>query len=126
MNTDIVTRDTMIFGSFDREKYMGGVRKCNNLSCFTLEKLVAKDFADPKEAQNDSPTIQEFIKFMKTYKGYTAHGYVVIDTRDDYRVAVEGIDKGGDAESIEELKDFIKLCRWADSLDVDTMYCWYD
>lgn len=126
MNKDIVTRDTMIFGSFDKEKYMGGVRRFNNLSCFTLEKLVAKDFANPEETQNESPTIREFIEFMKKYAGYTAHGYVVIDTRDDYRVSVEGIDKGGDADSIEELKEFVKLCRWADDLDVDTMYCWYD
>ena len=126
MNKDIVTRDTMIFGSFDREKYMGGVRQFNNLPCSILMNLVTEDFADLEETQNDSPTIQEFIKFMKTYKGYTAHGYVVIDTRDDYRVSVEGIEKGDDAESIEELKDFIKLCRWADGLDVDTMSCWYD
>lgn len=126
MNKDIVTRDTMIFGSFDREKYMGGVRKFSNLPCSVLMNLVTEDFADPEETQNNSPTIREFIEFMKKYAGYTAHGYVVIDTRDDYRVSVEGIDKGGDADSIEELKEFVKLCRWADDLDVDTMYCWYD
>ena len=126
MNKNIELRDTMIFGNFDKKKYMGGTRKFYHLPCSILENLVTEDFADPEETQNDSPTIREFIEFMKKYAGYTAHGYVVIDTRDDYRVSVEGIDKGDDAESIEELKDFIKLCRWVDSLDVDTMYCWYD
>ena len=63
---------------------------------------------------------------MKQYPTYTAHGYTVSADRDDYRVSIEGIEKGEPAATAEELQDYMALFRWADEFDSSTMYCWFN
>ena len=127
-NRDIKTRDEIIFGEYDEKKYHGGVRRFENLDLTALEKLVDQKFIDLEDAQNASPTVEEFLAFMKAYPDYTAHGYTVVNIdRNDYRVTLEGIGKNYEANDKEELKDFVKMFHSADELCIDkTMYCWYD
>jgi len=125
-NKDIKTRDELIFGSFDRNAYLGGIRKYRNMDLEKLEKLVEMGFANPDETQNYSPSIAEFIEFMKENDGYCVDGYVVTDRREDYRVSVEAIHrKENEIETKEELKNFIEFAREADEFNVNG-YAWWD
>lgn len=127
LNTDVVTRDKMIFGSYDKSKYSGGVRHFENLSLETLKRLLEKNFADRAEHHNAAPTIAEILDFMTKYSGYTAHGYAVEVERGDYRVSLEGVYKDRAADSEEELDEFNLIFGNADDFsDSGQMYCWFD
>ncbi len=127
MNKDIKARDEKIFGEFDRSKYMGGCRRFKGVDLETLDWLLENDFIDPKETQNYSPTVADFREFLKENPTYTVHGYCVIDTRDDYRMNIEGVERDYPAETITELERFIDFNKDADELDYkDYMYSWWD
>ncbi len=127
LNTDIKTRDTIIFGEYDENKYQGGIRSYDELNIKKIHELLDKGFINVNERQNLSPTIGKFIKFMDKYPDYKAHGYVVSDKRDDYRFSIEGLVKDKEAENIQELKDFITLSKYADEIIHEGyMWCWWD
>lgn len=63
---------------------------------------------------------------MRMYPEYTSHGYAVSDTRDDYRVSIEGVEKGSPATTNNELRDYMGLFGLADEFNGYTMYCWFD
>lgn len=128
-NKDWETRDKLIFGETDKSKYMGGCRSFSGLDYRTLCALLEEKFIDPQEAQNNSPTTEEIMSFMKAYPDFTAHGYVVSIDRDDYRITIEGVDGRDYAHSNapkELLRDFFDLFRYADEFDIRNLYCWYD
>ena len=124
-NMDIKTRDEMIFGEYNPDKYGGGVRDFEGMDVELLEKLVEMKFVDIDEYQNDSPTIKDFIEFMSAHDGYTVGGYVVTDKRDDYRVSVTSIEKEGIIDDVEELREFVDRFRYADDFDVKG-FAWFD
>ena len=125
LNKDIKKRDELIFGEFDREKYMGGLRNYRFMKVDLLKQLVEQGFADPETCQNDSPSIQEFIDFLEENEGYTVFGYVISDTRPDYRVSIEGLQKDEPTETKEEIKKFFEFANGASELDIDG-YAWWD
>ena len=127
LNKDVRTRDELIFGEYDREAYSGGVRHFEKLSLSTLEKLVAQNFIDLDDQQNNCPCVKAILGFMRNYPDYTAHGYAVSVEREDYRVSLEGVAKNREADTIEELKGFTEMFRFADDFCTDgEMYCWFD
>ena len=77
LNTDIAKRDTIIFGAYEPAKYTGGLRLFNNLDATTLGKLLDEGFANPRERQNEAPSIKRIYNFMRQYPEYRAHGYAV-------------------------------------------------
>ena len=128
LNTDMKTRDKLIFGKFEPRKYCGGIRQFDGMSLETLDTLLANNFADKEERQNESPTIAEFRNFMQKHHGYMAHGYTVELAREDYRVTIEGLEKPEGYESAQELEDFVESFRFADDFAASNehMFCWYD
>ncbi len=84
------------------------------------------NFIDPDEKQNDCPAVKEIFEFMKKYPGYTAHGYAVEKNQSSYRVTLTGVEKEGDLDSLDELKDFADLFGHADELHAENLYCWFD
>ena len=127
LNKDILTRDKMIFGKYRPNTYkFGGIRKFDNLDVETLGKLLEMNFADPEERQNLAPSIQEIYEFMRKYPKYKAHGYAVSDEREDYRISIEGVEKGEPHESIDEFQDYMNVFRFSDTFDYHTMFCWFD
>ena len=132
-------RDEMIFGIYDPEDYYGGVRNFEGVPPETIAKLVEKGYADPEEAQNSSPSIQEFLDFCGQHPemGLTLSGYVVSKDRSDCRVTVDGIAGelpiGASADkAIAGLISFYETFRFADDLTVDqgtssiVLSAWYD
>ncbi|MBQ3433665.1 MAG: hypothetical protein II857_04105 [Selenomonadaceae bacterium] len=126
MNQDVQTRDKLIFGEYNPDAYLGGVRYFENLSLDTLNTLLENKFIAAGERQNDAPTTAQIQSFMARYPEYTAHGYAVAITRPDYRVTLEGVSKGRGADSAQELADFTELFKFADELNTATMDCWFD
>ena len=127
MNKDVKTRDEIIFGSYSEKSYGGGYRSFKKLSLAKLDELVAKDFIDLKDRQNSCPSVKEIMAFIRKYPDYAAHGYAITIDRGDYRVSLEGVVKDSSASSMEELKDFVDMFRFADVFDTDgRMYCWFD
>lgn len=106
---------------------LGGIFHFGNLTLEQLDKLLEEKFIDPKEAQNNSPTVDDFRFYMKRFSGATAHGYIISPERDDYRVSIEGIECEGDFD-VETQIDFYKTFRFADELicNDNYMYCWFD
>lgn len=130
LNDDYVTRDEYLFGEYDKEKYrFGGVRHVSDLTWMELEYLFDNNFIDPEDSQNCSPTAEEIYDFIKDHDEFCAFGYAVSPDRSDYRITLEGIERLPGLEGIEdgeELKDFVKFARFADELDVDHGYAWWD
>lgn len=91
LNKNVKLRDEIIFGKYEPEKYMGGIRRFENLNLEKLQQLAILNFINLEEHQNYSPAVWEFIKFMKKYPEYTVMGYTVSIERSDYRVSLDGI-----------------------------------
>lgn len=62
----------------------------------TLALLVAKGYADPRQTQNDSPTVADLLEYGQERKGWDIRYecYVVSNDRTDRRVSVEGVTLG--------------------------------
>lgn len=138
-----VERDQMIFGMYDPEEYKrGGIRSFSRVDPKTVAALVEKGYANPDEAQNNSPCIQEFLDFCEQHPktDYTLSGYTVSRERADCRVSVDQIigildmSKEGVTlnDAIEEILAFYERFRYADEIEVTqdgdsiTFYAWYD
>ncbi len=128
LNKDIKTRDTLIFGKFEPDKYAGGIRRFENVSFEVLDRLITEKFCDPNDCQNCAPSIRLIHGFMEKHPGYAAHGYAVELPRKDYRVSIEGVTKDTGYASVKELEDFVNLFHDADDFEAgpEGMYCWFD
>ena len=125
-NMDAETRDKLIFGEYNEDKYMGGIRRFESVDTSIIKKLIELKFLDPEETQNNSPSASEMVDFAEKYGNYYFGGYVVSKRRTDYRVNLDTISKFISADQ-EETIAFTKKFRHADEFDVDgTLYAWYD
>ena len=82
-------------------------------------------YANPNEAQNCSPTIQEFLDFTEDKPDYVFGGYAVIDTRNDYRVSIVSIEHETGIDTMDGLKTFLEFARCADDFEPNG-YAWWD
>lgn len=111
----------------------GGIQRFSGLTAEKLSLLVKEKFADPTETQNNSPTISDFLNFLKKNPGFTAHGYVVLPEREDYRVSIEGVEwSGTESLSPKSMQEFVDMFRDADEFILNMVgpnpsaWCWYD
>lgn len=122
-------RDEIIFG--EEVDWNGGVvgghKPFKKLTVEKLEELIEGNFIDIAGKQNNSPTAQQFLEFMKQHSGTTAHGYAISPLRDDYRVTIEGVESWGVNDTEVQLT-FTRQFRHANDLKVTAthLYCWYD
>jgi hypothetical protein len=121
-----VLRDKIIFGSMQLWE-PNEIKYFENLSYSQLYELIDNNLIELDECQNDSPTVNEFYKFMQLHINATAHGYVVSPGRDDTRVSLEGIALASEFVDKSALSDFIELCKHADELQTQgDLYAWWD
>lgn len=132
-NRDEKRRDEFIFGKHEPEKYIGGVRPFSRLNVDTLKRLIAEGFVDPKFHQNRSPCIQEFLEFAQKWNSqdgyYCFDGYVVSESRDDYRVSINAIRRNnGNFTGLDERFAFEDLIRESDAWEINKrrVYAWWD
>ena len=128
MNKNIQMRDTIIFGRYDKDAYICGIRMFKQMNSTTLNRLLENDFIDLDFAQNNAPTNKELIDFLKTHNNFLLSGYTVTDKRNDYRVSFDLIECISlDEATQQDKEDFEKLCKYASNYYNDTDLCaWWD
>jgi hypothetical protein len=129
LNRDHEERDRLLFGRAINwgHEGLGGIERFSGLGVETLRTLVARNFADPADRQNDSPTLGEFLRFLEKHPEVRAHGYAVSPEREDYRVTIEGLEYAGPV-SAELRREFRQMNGAADECvcEAGRLYCWYD
>lgn len=124
-NMDIKTRDELIFGDYDPNKYQGGCRAFDDMSVEVLEKLVEMKFAyEEQHFSCCSPDISEFIDFMKENNGYVVEGYAITNERSNYGVYIDSIRKVTPITNLDDAKTFSRF-HYADDYDVTGFAMWY-
>lgn len=132
MNMNVAERDEILFGGYDPEQYYGGIRHFNS-DIATIKTLMSKDFIDPDDCQNYSPSAEEFVKIAET-EGVDAAfgGYAVSPNRSDYRITITDITVEFDAGNTDLLIDMIGHLRYADEFNMSInngkcqIYAWWD
>lgn len=105
----------------------GDIARFEGLDQSTLEKLLRHSWADPRDRQNNAPSIAEFYRFMRRWPEVKAQGYAVSSLREDYRVTLEGIYVQPDDVSPELKKEFLEFAEGADELVVrHGLSAWWD
>jgi hypothetical protein len=128
LNTDYKRREEVMqlnvaWGKDD----LGGAMRVEGITVQTLSTLFDEHFICPSDRQNESPTAQAFLDFLKRHPAVTAHGYLISPAREDYRISIEGLYVPAKDVTPELKRDFINLCRDADELDVDSdLFSWWD
>lgn len=130
--SDTDLREQLIFGrNYSPANYTaGGICHFDNLRYKMAAELVRRGFLSPEDKQNEAPTAQEFIDFMKQHDpdNWILIGYAISPTREDVRVSIEGIES---VRSLSEhdMVDFLRVFRDADKLiaeDGQPVFGWYD
>lgn len=129
LNTKNVNqRDLVLFGeAYDESRYCGGIRRFEGVSYADCQELLNLTVIDPKGRQNNAPTAEEIVGFLKDHPGFTAHGYAVSPKRDDYRVSFEGVECG-EGYDLQDVWDFFDVFPYPDEYSVtpEGICCWYD
>lgn len=111
----------------DEPTAQGGICYFAGVPVNQLKELMEEGLLDRDISQGYSPTNEEFIAFMEQYpEEYFAHGYLVVNSRHDRRINIDGLDGiPANAISLENFRSFGKL---ADELIIKRKACysWYD
>lgn len=126
LNSDQELRDAIL--GITSSQYSGGIAHFNNLKFSQLNQLSKHRFLNFKDRQNNCPNIGKIFMFLNNNPDFTAHGYAVDSSRNDYRISLEGVEIKRPCTE-KEWDEFKKLFGGADELrgSYDTpLYCWYD
>lgn len=127
LNRDAARRDAIIFGEGKTLEYVGGIQRFEALPAEKAELLIDENFMDENDVQNESPAAAEFVAFAKKYPVFGLDGYAVSADRVDYHVSIEGISKIAGKTLTEDDKRALKrFAKYADEVDIDEGYVWYD
>lgn len=131
VNKDYKIRDKIIFGQeMDWEKISCGAVGFDGLKLGQFLELLEGGFLNLDCEHNLSPTIGEFMDFMRKYPKFTARGWAISPERENYEICpitIDGIELAGPFTEYMAI-DFIKLCWNADDLVVngEGLFCWFD
>jgi hypothetical protein len=95
-----------------------------NITREQLEALLHENLIDPDEQQNDSPTVKDFLEFLKRNPSFYAIGYIISPNRPDYRISIDGVEAKSCTKA--ELVNFRKIFRKADLYIEKPPHAWYD
>lgn len=121
-------RDEIIFGEYEPDKYLGGIRRFSDMDYETLKELVDKGYADPEESHNDAPSIETLLEFLKEHEDFYVGGYAVSPNRDDFRVSIDTIESESSAQdNWNTLVEFVNMFRFADEFSIEYgFFAWFD
>jgi len=126
LNADEARRNEILTGYPHPQHFI----EFKNLNLEQLEQLVAENFIHLQEQQNNSPTTEEFLAFMRRFPEVKAHGYALPLEREDYSMSIEGLDYAGPvSDELEEAFDWVYMYKNEADDYINTpvrVYCWYD
>ena len=132
MNKDYNRREQILFDEpYNKDHYMCGCRRFE-CSFSKMKQLIEEGFIDPYEAQNDSPTTEEFMEYAENFKDVYFECYAISPDRDDYRITIEGIDINIPADEHDLVAMAVQFFRYADEFSFDyyggfyTLHAWWD
>ena len=114
LNPRQAVRDNLIFGT--RPEYHGGIAYFEDISGELLASLVERKYADPESRYNYSPSIQEFLDFIKQYPACTVSGFVVEKDRADYGVVISTLRWRGEFGK-GDIIAFVRFSQGSDNRD---------
>ena len=128
LNRDEEHRDKIIFGKYEPEVYVGGIRRFDDLKVSQLLDLLCNNFICWNEGHNNAPDVRGLLGYLVEYLGYKLSGYAVSARRDDYRVSIDGIEKDGGTITKKEQEAFEEMFGGADDFEVSShrLYAWFD
>lgn len=132
LNGDFFERDKIIFGEYEENKYLGGIRRFE-CSLDVLKELVEKNYAAEDECQNCSPYIKDFIELAEESDlDIEFECYAVSPARDDYRVTVEGMDVVIPDTDFDNITYYVESLHFADEFSFEHrgsnyyLHAWWD
>lgn len=106
---DYFSTEVLKYG--DREismgAWMGGTRRFEGVPLSKLIELEEAKLIDMEDAQNESPTVRQFMDMLKKHPTLTAHGYIVSEGREDARTSIEGVEGVLTADEVAELSPIL-------------------
>ncbi len=125
---DFVRRDELLgIDSSIWEESPEDIERFKAVSLDVLETLLEEGYLDPQSAQNVSPTVEQFLAFIRKHPKAKAHGYAVSPYREDFRISLEGLFVDHEDITAEMRRDFEELCGNADDYeDGCHLYSWWD
>lgn len=108
-------------GTYDRVHFSG-------MSYAVMEHCVKLGWLKKEDTQNSSPSVGQFLEFLKHNAGFNAHGYIISPERRDTRISIEGVHgrSGNRRPNLHQLENFTQLCRYADEFRLNPPYAWWD
>lgn len=108
----------------------GGIYHFDYLTYDGLKELVENKYIPLCECQNYSPTVRQWLDLFEKYsikdKVYF-HGYIVVASRNDRRISLEGIEANVGTEfTPEEWKAICKISASSDTFYTGPLYAWWD
>jgi hypothetical protein len=133
LNADVKRRDEIIFGSYNPDKYIGGIRRCV-CGIAMIKELLAENFIDENETQNESPSVKDFLEYVSDLKTDNIEFlcYAVSDSRCDYRITIEGVDIVIPDTYYDDISIAVELFRYADEFTFEHawnnfyLHAWWD
>lgn len=74
-NLEYETRDKLLKLEVDWKDKMNRVIKFEPFRVDILESLISQKFINPQDRQNNSPTVNEMLEFMRKYPIVFVYGY---------------------------------------------------
>ncbi|HEX6306398.1 MAG TPA: hypothetical protein VFZ76_19515 [Anaerolineales bacterium] len=128
-NPDYMRRDQILGlnSNIWEDDIFGKVVHLDSISLPVLESLLEEKFISLDERQNNSPTVEQFMNFMRKHPAALARGYAVSPYRRDYRITIVGLFVEHDQVTLDMWADFHELCQDADEFEADyDLYSWWD
>lgn len=109
-----------------RKDYDSYVR-FDDVSVDKIIHLLDLGIADPEEVQNDAPSIEEIVNFLKIHPEVKAGGYVIFPPRKDIRVSIELLKYDGeiDRDMAIDLANFSRTAQEF-NLTKNSFRAWWD
>jgi hypothetical protein len=125
-NMNYELRERLLKPYYEKEK-IGGLRCFTCLPLNVLEELISHNFVEMEEWNCCDGVAKLFLPFLRRHPQFSAHGYAVLEGREDTRITIEGVECSA-LLTIDEIIDFARTFRGADDMALYDDYadCWYD
>ena len=118
-NMDIQLRDSVLFGEYDPGIYENEKEELpgyNSVSVEILDRLMGMNFIDPNGSHDGSPSYREYVEFLHRHPDYLGIGSITSSC-----MYIDGVEKRGPVETMEELDDIKETFPDPDIVRIDTV-----